>query len=89
MENENKVVVLNESKFTGLCKIGFMTIHNEMGRDDLYLSKTDIKSLYKNKEITKFQGDTYVIKLNMTDDYLIKDIIKRSPLFSDMYYELD
>ena len=89
MEENKEIIILNESKFTGLCKIGFMTIHNDMGRDDLYLSKRDIKSLYENKEVTKIQGNTYVIKLNIEDDYLIKDIIKRSPLFGDMYYELD
>jgi TRAP-type mannitol/chloroaromatic compound transport system substrate-binding protein len=82
-------ILLNETTFTNLCKMGYFTHFGELGRMNVNITKTDIKRLSKGEIISKDFSDE-VIKIALQDIgfELIKEIVKRSPMFSDMYYEI-
>lgn len=81
-------VKLDETNFTILCKIGHFTRNTPNGDDVIYFSKTDIKNLYNRETVIKTSYHKYEIDLLLNDKYLIKEIIRRSPIFSDLYDEL-
>lgn len=82
-------ILLNESSFTNLCKSGFYTYNsNETGRDELSFTRMDIKNLAKGQIIEKNVGNIYKFALQDIGLELIKEIIKRSPIYSELYYEL-
>lgn len=86
--NEIKIV-LDEFKFTNFCKLGFIQYKNGNSTIEIPLTKLDIRTLFKEDTIEKnYYEDKVVIMLSKIDKHLLKEIIKRSPLFSDLYYEL-
>lgn len=83
-------ILLNEVTFTNICKAGFLSHRGESyGTIDIPITKNDIKQLATGKIITKDMGDD-MIKIALQDIgfYLIKEIIRRSPMYSEMYYEI-
>jgi hypothetical protein len=85
MEESNINLMFNELGFTNVCKEGFIRYIDEDGyRKEFYLSKLDILYLLENSNILKkFSTDTINIFLNI-DKETIKEIIKRSPLYSNL-----
>ena len=84
---ENTKIILTETLLTNICKNGFFTYSSkELGTINLYFTKIDIDSLRKNEIVTKsiedfifdFKADERI------EDGMINEIIKRSPLFSDL-----
>ena len=85
---ENRIS-LNESSFTNLCKSGFYTYSSkETGRDEISFTKMDIRKLSKGEIIEKNVGNIYKFAVQDIGFDLIKEIVKRSPLYSELYYEL-
>lgn len=87
MENikENRTV-LTEEMFTHVCKIGFISINSpDFGKTDINFYKVDILQLIKGEIVTKELG-TQVFKfaLQITDPEMIKEIVKRSPIFYEL-----
>lgn len=82
-------ILLNEITFTNLCKKGYFEHVGELGRQDVSIYKADIRKLY-NGEIISKELSNEVVKIALQDIglELIREIIKRSPVFSEMYYEL-
>lgn len=82
-------ILLNETNFTNLCKMGYFTQSSQSGTTDITITKSDIKKLAYGEIVEKELSDD-IIKIALQDIgfYLIKEIIKRSPMFSDLYYEL-
>ena len=82
-------IVLTESHFTFLCKYGFFIHKTEYGKTDLSMTKIDIKDLATGKIVEK-EVDDGVVKLALQDigTEMIKEIIKRTPLYSDIVDEL-
>ena len=81
-------ISLNETNFTNLCKRGFFPHQSAgHGRTDVYLTKADMKELMTGKIIEK-NIDEEVIKIALQDigSDLITEIVKRSPIYSDIYY---
>jgi hypothetical protein len=90
MEQKEIRVVLDEVSFTNLCKNGFFT-HNspEFGKTDIHIYKHDIKHLISEQILTKEIGsEVFKIALAKMEYELVKEIIRRSPIFSEMYYQL-
>jgi len=82
-------ILLNETNFTNLCKMGYFTHLGELGTMNISITKTDIKRLANGEIISKeFSNEVIKIALQDIGFELIKEIIKRSPMFSDMYYEM-
>ena len=73
-------IILNEVTFTNVCKIGILRI----GSTEIFFSQKDILDLIKNKEINKDQDILYNIRISNISDFTINEIIKRSPIFSDL-----
>lgn len=75
--NNMENVYFNETQFTEVCKTGF--INKE------YVSKSEMIGFIKNGFIIKkFNQIEYKIFLPKLEHELLKGIIKRSPLFSDI-----
>jgi hypothetical protein len=87
---QEKRILLTESSFTNLCKFGFIVFSSpETGRDEISMTRLDIKSLAKGQIVEKNIGNSYKVALqDNLDPELIKEIIKRSPIYSELYYEL-
>lgn len=91
MENNNEFrIMLNENTFTNLCKYGFV-IHTskENGRVELNITRNDIHKLYKGEIIEKRIGFVYKIALQDIGKGYIKEIIKRSPVYSQLHTSLN
>ena len=82
-------ILLNETTFTNLCKSGYLSFQGKFGKNDVYFTKLDLKELSQGNIVTKEYTDE-VVKVALQDigAELIKEIIKRSPIYGDMYYEI-
>jgi len=81
--------VLTETLFTSVCKLGYFTHGTGYTRTDVYFNKSDLKVLASGGILTKIEnGIEFKFALQDIGIDLIKGIIKRSPLFTDLYYEL-
>lgn len=81
-------ILLDELAFTNLCKSGYITRNLSEGRTDIGFTKTDIISLSKGEILSKTVGVTNVlVALKDIGLELIKEIVKRSPIFSDTQFE--
>jgi len=82
---EIREINLNESAFTQLCKIGNLDMPTKYGKESFFLTKSDIISLIENKKLSLVGVNLTVnFTLTVSDDYLISEIVKRSPLYSDI-----
>lgn len=81
--------VLTEVLFTNLCKNGTIRFGQGYDATELRFAKADMASLAKGEIVTK-EEDGKIFKFAMSDIGYdqIKEILRRSPIFSDMYYEL-
>lgn len=86
---KERKIFLDEFSFTNLCKFGFIKHLSNLGTIDLHITKKDIIDLYTGKEVIKdFSDEVVKILLSDLDSTLIKEIIRRSPVFSDLYYQI-
>ena len=90
MERKEIRTTLTESSFTGLCKNGFVRHQSELsGAYDVRFTKNDIKHLCKGDILEKITDDA-VLKYALQDLGLdiIREIVKRSPIYSDLSQEI-
>ena len=94
MENtERKEIrmLLTEYTFTNLCKAGFF-MHNSptMGKTDVFVNRNDIRTLIKGDILTIQVGEEdFKIALQDIGFTIIREILKRSPLFSELSEEIN
>jgi len=81
-------ITLNEFLFTNVCKFGFIIHQSDLGRIEIPITKRDIKAIATGELLKKSTSDNYEIILQDIGFELTKEIIKRSPMYSDLYYEL-
>jgi hypothetical protein len=88
MEKEIRTV-FNEITFTNLCKTGTVTHGIGYNKTDVYFTKEDVRKLAKGEMVTKNENDqVFLYLLQDLGIELIKEIIRRSPIYGEMYYEL-
>ena len=81
--------VFNEITFTNLCKTGTAKHGIDYNKTDVYFTKQDIKKLVSGEMVTKNENDQlFLYLLQDLGIELIKEIIRRSPIYGEMYYEL-
>lgn len=80
--------VLTESSFTKLCKNGFIQYKTEFGLANIIFNSPDIRLISSGEVVTK-QVDNTIFKFALQDIGLdvIRDIIMRSPIYSDIARE--
>jgi len=81
---------LNESMFTTICKHGFIKHQSTLsGTFDIRFNKNDIKQLSQGVIIEK-DADDAILKFALQDLGLdiIREIVRRSPIYSDLAQEL-
>jgi len=90
MEKREIRTSLNESMFTNICKHGFIRHQSTLsGTYDVSFTRIDIKHLCKG-EILEKQTDDAVLKFGLQDigSDLIREIVKRSPIYSELAQEI-
>ena len=90
MEKREIRTSLNESMFTNICKHGFIRHQSTLsGTYDVSFTRIDIKHLCKG-EILEKQTDDAVLKFGLQDigSELIREIVKRSPIYSELAQEI-
>lgn len=86
MEQNNEIrILLNEDKFSQICKVGFIRYQSATGASDIHFLKHDIL-LLASEEIVSKDLDDQIIKFMMVklDKENIREIIKRSPIFYEL-----
>lgn len=81
--------VLGEKLFTQICKTGYMTHGTGYNATDVKFTKSDIIVLSTGEILEKVENDQifkYLLQDIGTD--LVKEIVKRSPIYSELYYEI-
>lgn len=81
--------VLDEKLFTQICKTGYMIHGAGYNATDVKFTKADITLLSSGEILEKVENDQ-IFKYMLQDIGfdLIKEIIKRSPIYSELYYEI-
>ena len=90
MEKREIRTSLNEAMFTNICKHGFIRHQSTLsGTYDISFTRIDIKHLCKGEVLEK-QTDDAVLKFGLQDigSELIREIIKRSPIYSELAQEI-
>lgn len=89
MEKKEIRLVFNETSFTNVCKNGFMPYKDVNGTIDIRFSKNDIKTLCKGDvlSIDTNENKILIILQDLGLDY-IREIVRRSPIFSDLATEI-
>jgi hypothetical protein len=79
-------ISLNQATFTQLCKVGFLFLNSQKtGRIEIYITKQDMREISSGSVLKKItQGISFEIALQDIGSDLIREIIKRSPIYSDM-----
>jgi hypothetical protein len=81
--------ILNTPQFTQLCKTGFMTKQTPEGRGDLQFYSIDMLELCNGKIVEKqFNSETYRFQVAGISNDDIKEIVKRSPIYSNIIDKL-
>jgi hypothetical protein len=78
--------LLNEDRFSQLCKVGHIRYQTISGSTDVTFYKVDILTLSKGEVVSKDLTDEILqFKLiDQLDQENIREIIKRSPIFYEL-----
>lgn len=90
MEKREIRTSLNEAMFTSICKHGFMKHQSTLsGTYDVRFTRVDMKQLCIGEVLEK-QTDDAILKFGLQDlgSELIREIIKRSPIYSELSQEI-
>jgi hypothetical protein len=90
MEKREIRTSLNEALFTNICKHGFIRHQSTLsGTYDVNFTRVDMRKLCKGEMLEK-QTDDAVLKFALQDlgSEMIREIIKRSPIFSELAQEI-
>ena len=90
MEKREIRTSLNESMFTNMCKHGFIRHQSTLsGTYDVRFTRVDMKQLCMGEVLEK-QTDDAVLKFALQDigSELIREIVKRSPIYSELSQEI-
>lgn len=85
MEN---TINVNEVLFTEICKKGYLSTRDQFGKIDVYFTKQDIKNLCNGLEVEKVEFQP-ISKFKLTCESEKMNILKRSPVYYDLYEELN
>lgn len=82
-------IALGEVDFTNVCKTGTIVYGTGYNKLTVYITKRDMKELAAGDILEKeVEGQTFKIILSDIGLEMIKEILRRSPVFSDLYYEI-
>lgn len=82
-------ILLDEDKFIALCKSGFVRYNHQIeGNYEIPITKEDVKVLANGEILSKPMEKDFKIALADLGLEYIKEIIKRSPLYAELYYKL-
>jgi Ulp1 family protease len=89
MEKREIRTLFTESTFTNLCKSGFLFHNGTEGKVQVNFTNEDIKTLINGKILEKELQDVY-LKFALQDIgfEMIREILRRSPVYSNLSYEI-
>lgn len=91
MSNKEEIrMIFTELSFTALCKNGFLLHTSKLsGKTQIDFTSKDIKDLVTGKIIEKEQDDLMIkFALQNLGIEMIKEILKRSPIYSSLATEI-
>ncbi len=90
MSKKEVRTIVTEQLFTNFCKSGYITHKSDIsGSQDIRFSKVDIKLLATGQILEKETDDTmYKFALQDIGSDLIREIVRRSPIYSELAQEL-
>jgi hypothetical protein len=78
-------IELNEVEFTNICKSGFLTKMIKNETSDIRFTSNDMRLFLSESEVIKDVVDDKIKFKVYLDDYLKMQIIKRSPIYSNLF----
>ena len=89
MEKKEIRTLLTETTFTNLCKVGSARYSDINETIDISFTKNDIRTLISGKILEK-EFDNVTLKYLLQDigTDMIREILRRSPVFSELSYDL-
>lgn len=87
----NIKIELDEYNFTHVCKTGYISYGHGYDRVELRLTSRDMITLSNSESVIKESNmdlDIFEISLVNIEKDVIREIIKRSPIFSQLYYDI-
>lgn len=87
----NIKIELNEINFTHVCKTGSLSYGHGYDRIELRLTSKDMIALSNSEVVIKesnMYSDIFEISIVNIEKDVIREIIKRSPIFSQLYYDI-
>jgi hypothetical protein len=90
MEKKEIRASLNEAMFTNICKHGFIKHQSTLtGTYDIRFTRVDMKQLCTGELLEK-EADDATLKFGLQDlgSETIREIVKRSPIYSDLAQEI-
>lgn len=92
MENKEIRILLTEATFSNAIKRGFISynINNEGSMIEFPLTSFDVREICNGKILMRKINDDLVVKVALQDigKETIKEILKRSPIFSSLSEEI-
>ena len=84
------VLTLNEGHFTNVCKNGSIEFGVGYNKSIINISKSDMKKIALGEEVSidAIGGQLFKISIVGIQFEMVKEILRRSPMYSDMYYEI-
>lgn len=91
MDNKDIKILLNESTFTQIAKLGRINyIQSDGSKLEITLTTMDVRELCSGKLLMKKVDENMIhvlLQPNLSKD-IIKEILKRTPLFSSLSEEI-
>jgi hypothetical protein len=82
-------ITLREVDFINVCKTGTIIYNTVYNKIIVYISKIEMKKLALGELLEKeVEGEVFNIKISDIDIDMVKEILRRSPIFSDLFYEI-
>jgi hypothetical protein len=82
-------ITLREVDFINVCKTGTINYNTGYNKLVAYISKIEMKKLALGELVEKeVEGEVFNIIVSGIDIDMIKEILRRSPIFSDLFYEI-
>ena len=89
MENKEIRILLTEAQFSQVVKMGRIVYMTDTSKVEFPLSSLDVREICNGKILTKnIDEQIFQIAIGKMDKEIIREILKRTPLYSSLAEEI-
>ncbi len=89
MENKEIRILLTEAQFSQVVKMGRIVYMTDASKVEFPLSSLDVREICNGKILTKnIDEQIFQIAIGKMDKEIIREILKRTPLYSSLAEEI-